>query len=137
MRRWHRWLAVFFGVFLFWIAATGLLSQAADLLPDLGAPDDAAAAGVTARAAAATPPEGFVCPKGWRCRPPEVTSGLGSLKGFFHHLHSGDEFGPAGIALSVMSGLALLFFSGSGLWVYVKMWTNRRARAQGIGLFWK
>ena len=27
MRKYHRWLSVFFGVFLLWIAVTGLLSQ--------------------------------------------------------------------------------------------------------------
>ena len=27
MRKWHRWLVVFFGVFLLWIAVTGVLSQ--------------------------------------------------------------------------------------------------------------
>lgn len=133
MRKWHRWLSVFFGIFLFFIASTGLLSQAADLLPDLGAPADAAAI----QAAAATPPPGFTCPEGWRCRPPEPATGLGSLKSFFHHLHSGEEFGPVGVAISVLSGLALLFFSLSGLWMYLRMWNDRRAKRLNGGMFWK
>lgn len=129
MRKWHRWLSVFFGIFLFWIAATGLLSQAADLWP--------AAEPTAAEAAAATPPEGWECPEGWRCRPPEPESGFASLKGFFHHLHSGEEFGPVGVAISILSGLALAFFSGSGLWMYWRMWRDRRAKKLNGGMFWK
>ena len=30
MRRYHRWLALVFGIFLLWISATGLLSHGAD-----------------------------------------------------------------------------------------------------------
>lgn len=50
MRKWHRWLSLFFGIFMLWIAATGLLSQAADLWP---APQSSAAG-----QAIAAPPEG-------------------------------------------------------------------------------
>lgn len=133
MRKWHRWLSVFFGIFLFWIAATGLLSQAADLLPDLGASGELTAAQI----AAAQPPQGFICPEGWRCRPPETATGLGSLKGWFHHLHSGEEFGPIGVAVSVMSGLALAFFSLSGLWMYLRMFRDRRRKGLNGGAFWR
>lgn len=129
MRKWHRWLSVFFGIFLFWIAATGLLSQAADLWP--------AAEPTTAELAAAAPPARFTCPEGWRCRPPEVGTGFASLKGWFHHLHSGEEFGLGGVVISIMSGLALLFFSISGLWMYVRMWRNRRSKNMQGGMFWK
>ena len=76
-------------------------------------------------------------PGGWRCRPPEPATGLGSLKSFLNHLHSGGEFGPVGVAISVLSGLALAFFSLSGLWVYVQMWRVRRARKMQGGMFWK
>ena len=31
MRKWHRWLVVFFGVFLLWIAGTGVAMQVTDL----------------------------------------------------------------------------------------------------------
>lgn len=133
MRKWHRWLSVFFGVFLFWIAATGLLSQAADLWPDLGSSGEPTAAQI----AAAQPPEGWECPAGWRCRPPEISNGIGSLKGFFHHLHSGEEFGLPGVIISVLSGFALAFFSVSGLWMYWKMWRNRAAKNLQGGMLWK
>jgi len=129
MRKWHRWLSVFFGIFLLWIAVTGVLSQVSVLWPS-GAPDAAAKA-------AAAPPPGFVCPEGWRCMPPRPQSGMRSLTGLFHHLHSGESFGPIGTAISVLSGLAMIFFSFSGLWLYIRMWTNRRDRRLNPRWFWK
>jgi len=36
-----------------------------------------------------------------------------------------------------MSGLALVFFSGSGLWMYIRMWRNRRVKNMQGGIFWK
>lgn len=129
MRKWHRWLSVFFGVFLLWIAVTGLLSQAADLWP---APEPDAAA-----RAAQAPPPGFACPQGWRCTPPRSEAGFASLKGFFHHLHSGEEFGPVGVAISILAGAALVFFSLSGLWLYFRMWRERAARGARNRWFWK
>ena len=129
MRKWHRWLSVFFGIFLLWIAVTGVLSQVAVLWPQ-GAPDPAAAA-------LATPPQGFECPEGWRCSPPRATSGIRSMVGLFHHLHSGETFGPIGTAISVLSGLAMIFFSFSGIWLYVQMWRNRKSRSLSPRWFWK
>ena len=129
MRKWHRWLSVFFAVFLFWIAATGLLSHAADLWPVAEPTAD--------QLAAAEPPAGFVCPEGWRCSPPRVATGFASLKGFFHHIHSGEEFGPIGVAISILSGFALLFFAFSGLWMYIRMWRERAGRGAKDRWFWK
>ncbi len=129
MRKWHRWLSVFFGIFLFWIASTGLLSQAADLWPS--------AEPTAAQQAASAPPPGFVCPEEWRCRPPEPDTGFASLKGWFHHLHSGEEFGPVGVAISILSGMSLVFFSFSGVWMYVRMWLSRKDRGANARWFWK
>jgi hypothetical protein len=128
MRKWHRWLSIFFAVFLLWIAATGVLSHLAGWSGGEGEHETAAAA----------PPAGFVCPEGWRCTPPRgERTGLASLTGFFHHLHSGEEFGKAGEAVSFLSGLALLFFSLSGLWMYVRMWRERARRGAADRWFWK
>lgn len=124
MRKWHRWLSVFFGVFLLWIAATGVLSQVAVLWP-------------VAETAPVEAPAGFECPEGWRCNPPRNETGIRSWTGTFHHLHSGETFGPIGTAISVLSGLAMLFFSFSGLWMYIRMWTNRRSNKLNGGMFWK
>ena len=129
MRKWHRWLSVFFGVFMLWIAVTGVLSQAAALWPE-GAPSPGLAAQME-------PPAGFACPEGWRCMPPRADSGFKSLTGWFHHLHSGEEFGPLGVAISTLSGLALVFFSFSGLWLYIQMWRHRKDKALKPGWFWK
>lgn len=126
MRKWHRWISLFFGIFMLWIAVTGVLSQIADLWP-ASAPEQAAAA----------PPPGFQCPEGWRCMPPRAQEGIRSMIGLFHHLHSGETFGPLGIAISVLSGLALIFFSISGIWLYVQMWRFRKDRRLAPRWFWK
>ena len=128
MRKWHRWLSLFFGVFMIWMAATGVLSHVADLWPG-GAPEGAVQA--------AAPPPGFVCPEHWRCSPPRPEGGLKSLVGLFHHLHSGETFGPLGTAISLLTGVALLFFSISGIWLYVQMWRFRKDRNLSPRWLWK
>lgn len=125
MRKWHRWLAVFFGVFLLFIAATGVMSQFADLKAEGEKP------------AAAAVPAGFVCPETMTCRAKPAKDSARAWVGYLHHLHSGEEFGPAGTVISILSGLALMFFSLSGLWLYVQMWRNRRERSLKPGWFWK
>ena len=130
MRKWHRWLSVFFGIFIVWIATTGVLSHVAEFWP--------APAPSAADVARATPPAGWECPEGWRCMPPRPErSGLSGMVGLFHHLHSGESFGPLGTAISFLSGLALMFFSLSGLWLYIQMWRNRASRGLKGGMFWK
>lgn len=127
MRKWHRWLSLFFGMFMLWIATTGVLSQAAELLPGESA----------AAAPASAAPPGFQCPEGWRCLPPRPEGGARALVGLLHHLHSGESFGPIGVAVSVLSGLALIFFSVSGIWLYVQMWRLRSDRKLMPRWFWK
>lgn len=129
MRKWHRWLSVFFAVFLLFIAVTGLLSQAADLWPK--------AEPTPQQLTVAEPPAGFECPTNWSCRPPSTATGFASLKSFFHHIHSGEEFGPLGVAISILSGLALAFFSLTGLWMYIRMWRERARRGANSRWFWK
>ncbi len=130
MRKWHRWLSLFFGVFMLWIASTGVLSHVFEIAGELqSSPEQAAPAAVV----------DFTCPEGWRCiaPAPEGAGGLRSWVGFFHHLHSGETFGPIGTAISLLSGFALLFFSFSGLWMYLKMWGNRKDKGLKGGMFWK
>jgi uncharacterized iron-regulated membrane protein len=129
MRKWHRWLSVFFGIVMIYVAVTGLLHYLAIWWP---------AAPPTAQdLAAMTPPAGWQCPEGWRCRPPSPDGGLGSMLGLFHHLHSGEELGLGGEIIVMLSGLALVFFSFSGLWMYLQMWKNRKDRSQKPGWFWE
>jgi len=167
MRKWHRWLSVTFGVFLLWISVTGVLSQVGSLVNNGGfeketqavgkremaaagaalvAPalaheeDEAKPAAKTVPAPTAAPVDSaaaapFVCPADMTCRPkqPPRAWNLGLL----HHLHSGESFGPAGVVISLMSGLAMVFFSFSGLWLYISMWRNRKDRAIKPGWFWQ
>ena len=53
-----------------------------------------------------------------------------------HHLHSGEQFGPAGVIVSILSGLSLFFFAVSGLWMYVQLWRGRLVRSGDRKLYW-
>ncbi|MEY4159456.1 MAG: hypothetical protein RLZZ136_77 [Pseudomonadota bacterium] len=131
MRKWHRWLSVTFGVFLLWIAVTGVLSQIQPL-------SELVAGGEAKEAKAEmAQPAGFVCPPDYTCRPKQKPGGLKALTSLFHHLHSGESFGPAGVIVATLSGLAMVFFSFSGLWMYIMMWRNRAARSLKPRWFWK
>ena len=126
MRKWHRWLSVCFGVFLLWIAVTGVLSQ---IVPLFGQGEG--------RQHAAMPPSGFVCPPDYSCRPKPKPGDPRALVGLLHHLHSGESFGPVGVVIATVSGFAMVFFAGSGLWLYIQMWRNRASRALAPRWFWK
>jgi uncharacterized iron-regulated membrane protein len=132
MRKYHRWLSVLFGAFLLWIAATGVLIQA---VPLLGAGGGERPKGNSTEMAQTGAPAGFVCPETLTCRP-KSRGKSGNLKSFLQHLHSGETFGPVGTVISILAGLALVFFAFSGLWVYVQMWRNRRSRGITPGWFW-
>jgi len=125
MRKWHRWTTVFFGLFMLWMAATGLASHAVAVWPEASAPGGSPV------------PDGFVCPEAMICRPKAPPGSIKTLTGLFHHLHSGEQFGPLGTVISIATGLALLFFAVSGLWMYVSMWTNRKDRKLAPRWFWK
>ena len=134
MRKYHRWLSLLFGVFILWIAVTGVLSQVGELVNKGGMDDDDRP---TATAAAATPaiPAGFVCPATMNCRPKPAPGGWNV--GFLHHLHSGEQFGPVGVVISILSGLGLIFFAISGMWMYVQMYRRRSHRhSHPRRLFW-
>lgn len=101
MRRWHRLLAPWFALLLLLLAATGLATQATDLLDRTPAKTASADA-------------------------PPAPSAMKSWNRWFKHIHSGETLGPVGIALNIGGGVALLFFAGSGFWMYLTMWLNRR-----------
>lgn len=164
MRKYHRWLAVLFGVFLLWISVTGVMSQFAALVANGGFEEEErpkavappARAGENAllhegeddmngakmhdsmkTAAVPVAPAAFVCPADMNCRAKADPDGAKAWVGYLHHLHSGEEFGPAGVVISIMSGLALVFFAFSGLWMYISMWRGRSAKSLKPGWFWK
>ena len=129
MRKWHRWLSLVFGVFALWIAVTGALSQVVPMYLD-------ATQEKTAPAAADPSKPAFVCPPDYSCRPKPKEGDARSIIGTPHHLHSGESFGPAGVIVLTLAGLAMVFFAFSGLWLYIQMWRNRNARSQKPGWFW-
>lgn len=129
MRKWHRWLSVFFAVFLLWIAVTGVLSQIPIMGEVFGGKEEPQAA------AAPAVPAGFQCPETMMCRPKKPQGAFNV--GLIHHLHSGESFGPAGTVIALLSGFAMVFFSFSGLWLYVQMWRNRASRSLAPRWFWK
>ncbi len=132
MRKWHRWLSVLFSVFLLWIAITGVLSQIPMWGEILGG--EAEEQEQKALEAKATPP-GFVCPETMMCRPKRPKGGWNI--GLLHHLHSGETFGVLGTVIASLSGLAMIFFSFSGLWMYIQMWRNRKDRSLNPRWFWQ
>jgi len=146
MRRWHRWLSLFFGMFVLWIAGTGLLSQFATLYADRVDPPAAAIA-----AAARAEPGNILIPAArahdndvHEAAPAAPSSPAAAAPASaprrhparewvstLHHLHSGERFGPIGTAISILSGVALLFFAGSGMWMYVQMFRLRSRGGHG------
>ncbi len=134
MRTYHRWLSVLFGLLILFIAATGVLSQVGVLVNNGGFETEASERAQQAAAAAATPP-GFTCPETMTCRPKRTPKPGEWNVGFLHHLHSGEEFGPVGVTVSILSGLALLFFAFSGLWMYIQMFRARARTGKKGGLF--
>jgi PepSY-associated TM region len=131
MRKWHRWLSCIFGAFLLWISVTGVLSQV-PLWGEMLGGEHEEHEGKSAEAESGPP--GFVCPENMMCRPKKKPSG-GLNIGLIHHLHSGETFGPLGTIIATLSGLAMVFFSFSGLWMYIEMF-RRRGKAEKKGLFW-
>lgn len=151
MRKIHRWLSVIFGAFILFIATTGVLSQIGDLVNKGGFSEEAQEKGGKQAAAVrdavvATPARAheedespaakpaaeaaFVCPADMTCRPKRVPQPGEWNVGYLHHLHSGEEFGPAGVIISIMSGLGLIFFAMSGLYMYIQMYRGRLARTE-------
>ena len=135
MRKYHRWLAILFGIFMLWIGATGVMIQFADIVSDGQEEHGPPPAGAAAASTAITPAK-FVCPPDMSCRHKPDPKGAKAWVGFLQHLHSGESFGPLGTAISILSGFALMFFSVSGLWMYIQMWRNRKSRDLKPGWFW-
>jgi uncharacterized iron-regulated membrane protein len=108
MRRLHRWCGLVTGVFMALIALTGIGMQVIDLIwPEQDGPRDA----------------------------PDPARGVHQIRAFIDHLHDGEVLGVSGRAVSLVLGVALLFFSVSGIWMYWTMLSARRRN--GVGkLFW-
>jgi hypothetical protein len=132
MRKWHRWLSVFAGIVILFIAITGVASQIAAIyangaLVKADTPGRSPAAPPSGRGTMTPGQDGLL-------RPPQTPAR--KLVGLLHHLHSGESFGPVGVIVSTLSGLALIFFAISGMWMYVQMFL-RRKRSGFRKWFWK
>lgn len=152
MRKFHRWVAIIAGVFLLWIATTGVLSQVGDLVNNGGFKEEVKERGDKQAAAvrdfivspalaheedeAVVKEKGFTCPEDMICRPKRTPQPGEWNVGYLHHLHSGEAFGPVGVIISTLSGLSLLFFAFSGLWMYIQMFRARARNGGGRRLFW-
>jgi uncharacterized iron-regulated membrane protein len=137
MRKWHRWLALVFGAFLLFIAITGVASHLAAMAARGSIFEDEKNEARPMQPAPAATPAG---PEAVPAAPPAEAAQRKpnpkrKLVGFFHHLHSGEEFGPVGVIISLLSGLAMIFFSISGLWLYYDMYI-RRDKVGRKGVFW-
>jgi hypothetical protein len=115
-RRYHRWVATLLGVFILWTAGTGVITQITRI--NTAAERQAAAPARPAQAPA-----------------PPQSANRKFLK-LVTDLHSGEQFGLAGQIVSLVVGLAILFLAGSGLWMYIRMFRARAARARASGGKW-
>lgn len=145
MRKFHRWLSVLFGVFLLWIAVTGVMSQFAALVAnggfESGERRPPGSGGIIPAARAhddddADKAAAFVCPADMICRHKSPPNSPRAWVGWLHQLHSGESFGPAGTIVSIVSGLAMIFFAFSGLWMYIQMFRRRGDRPGQPKWFW-
>ena len=118
-RRYHRWVATLLGVFILWTAATGVITQ----ITRINTADER-------RAAAPGPVPALAPPQSPNRKFLKLVTDL----------HSGEQFGLAGQLVSLVIGLALLFLAGSGLWMYIRMFRARAAKARAPGggkWFWQ
>ncbi len=145
-RRLHRWFGLVTGLLFSVVSLTGIGMQVVSLVsPEHDGPppfeDTSGKAGDGAQSHAGGPPAAgmIVNPEGGEARPEPGGPGPHDQRpDFYHwldHIHDGEFAGPAGRVVSLILGLALFFFSVSGLWMYWTMFRNR-ARAGQPGLFW-
>ncbi len=112
MRRFHRWFGLIVGVFLAVISATGIVLQVQVLMENHDAPPAAMAVEPHRDA-----PE--------EEKPAAARDHDRDLHESIMHIHSGEFFGKFGNVIGLICGLALFFFSISGLWMYWQMFQAR------------
>jgi hypothetical protein len=147
MRKYHRWLAILSGLLMLWIAATGFIGQVMSVAQH-GLSDEHKAPPATMRQTDPAPAAGkemtpmanvaMASPDSMQA-PVEHKPNKKRTRDWYHFiidLHSGNAFGGVGRILSILMGAALVFFSLSGIWMYVDMF-RRRLKAQKKGVFWK
>jgi uncharacterized iron-regulated membrane protein len=125
MRKIHRWLAPTLALFLMIIGVTGIAIQATELI------GDTPKAGKVVATQSAPVDQTQAKPEG-------KSKERGPMKQWNHfmkEIHSGEYFGPFGIIINIVAGVALLFFAVSGMWMYLSMYARRQKNALK-GMFW-
>lgn len=128
---------------MLFMAVTGVASHIAAMVArgsvfevekkEAPAPTAAPAAPATAAQPGAAPAS---APQPGAAQTPPAPNPARKWVGFFHHLHSGETFGPVGTIISLLSGFALIFFAISGMWMYLQMFLHRKKIGRGQ-IFWK
>jgi uncharacterized iron-regulated membrane protein len=115
LRRWHRLLAPFCAAFLLLIGGTGIGIQITDLLDRPAREAQPAGMAEAGRDMSSAKPKSK----------PKSTQ-MGQWNHWLKTLHSGEIVGIGGIAFNLLSGFALVYLAGSGLWMYLTMWRRQR-----------
>lgn len=136
MRKYHRWITVFFGIFMLFMAITGVASHVAAMVARGSVFEVEKKEAPAAPAPAAATAQPGAAPAAPAAQPAAAPNPARQWVGFFHHLHSGETFGPVGTIISLLSGFALIFFAISGMWMYLQMFLHRRKIGRGQ-IFWK
>lgn len=129
MRSTHRWIGSMLSLLLMYLFVTGTATGIAQLLdPESARP--------------IPPPGEMMMPPGTgspteRPRPPrgQPPNGDLPLSAFLQDLHSGHTFGRLGEWAMLLTGIATVFLTLSGMWLYVTMLRQRR-RNDRAGYFW-
>jgi len=125
LRQWHKLLAPFFAALLLLIGVTGMAIQVTGLL-DTPAKLRPAPSGMANTGPASTGPASAITTKSAAGGKPKRTP-MDEWNHWLKQLHSGEIVGGGGgVAINLLSGLALSFFAGSGFWMYYTMWQRRR-----------
>lgn len=126
MRKWHRWLGIVFSLFLIVVSVSGVAIHVEKLVNTGSLTEHAPLPGEIAgppRGPGAVP----ISPGGKMPDP--------RLHKLLIKIHDGTFAGLFGAILSIVTGCALLFFSVSGVWMYVTMWERRKAAGRRA-FFW-
>ena len=137
MRRFHRWFGLIVAIFLALISVTGVILQVQILSEDHKEAPPAEAA-VPLHPAPVDAPAVRRDPAEKEIRDPKEQSGKegGDLHETIMHIHSGEYFGKFANLIGLVCGLALFFFSVSGMWMYWQMF-KARAKNGRRDIFWK
>ncbi len=106
LRRWHRTVALILAVFIFTIGLTGAALQA--IIAIYG---EAGPGGVN------------------------LPASIAPIRRLLFQIHTGFIAGMPGVYYGLIMGLGLLFFSLSGIWMYLNLWRTR-AQLGRKNLFW-